>query len=224
MYVAERAHRVPIGARPLGAPPRPFLVRFLNYRDRDMLLAEAWKHKELKFENARIMLFPDFSTETLRKRRSFTDVKRRLRERELKCSMLYPSHLRVQHKGTVEFFESPQDASDWLDQNLWNIAIPLRKRLFLICSLVLYFVFPSFCFFCLSWLIFSFYGLVMDARQARWWSGDPGPRYLLFSWPPPTNKELHLWSVCTQLRGTLTMRWTLYHGQSFQFCYMQLSL
>lgn len=80
-YVAERAHRVATGARPSGAPPRPFLVRFLNYSDRDMLLAEARKHKELKFENALIMLFPDFSAETQRRRRSFTDVKRRLREK-----------------------------------------------------------------------------------------------------------------------------------------------
>lgn len=117
-YVAKRAHRVPTGARPSGAPPRPFLVRFLNYRDRNMWLAEARKHKELKFENARIMLFPDFSAETQKRRCSFTDVKRRLRERELKYSMLYPSRLRVQHKGTVKFFETPQDASDWLDYNL----------------------------------------------------------------------------------------------------------
>lgn len=83
-----------------------------------MWLAEARKHKELKFENARIMLFPDFSAETQKRRCSFTDVKRRLRERELKYSMLYPSRLRVQHKGTVKFFETPQDASDWLDYNL----------------------------------------------------------------------------------------------------------
>lgn len=117
-YIVERAHRVPTGARPSGAPPRPFLVRFLNYRDRDMILAEARKHQDLKFENARIMLFPDFSAETQRRRRSFTDVKRRLREKELKYSMLYPSRLRVQHKGAVRFFETPQDASDWLDQNL----------------------------------------------------------------------------------------------------------
>lgn len=116
-YVAERAHRVPTGARPSGAPPRPFLVRFLNYKDRDMLLAEARKHQDLKYENARIMLFPDFSAETQRRRRSFTEVKRRLREMELKYSMLYPSRLRVQFKGSVKFFDTPQEACDWLDTN-----------------------------------------------------------------------------------------------------------
>lgn len=52
-YVVERAHRVPTGRHPEGAPPRPFLVRFLNYRDRDMILAEARKHAELPYENTK---------------------------------------------------------------------------------------------------------------------------------------------------------------------------
>lgn len=138
-YVAERAHRVPTGSRPPGAPPRPFLVRFLNYRDHDMLLAEARKHKELKFENARIMLFPDFSVETQRRRRSFMDVKKRLRDRELKYSMLYPSRLHVQFKGTVKFFDNPQDACDWLDQNPQKLLSPYGTGnvLLILASLVL---------------------------------------------------------------------------------------
>lgn len=82
-----------------------------------MLLAEARKHKELKFENACIILFTDYSAETQRRRQSFTDVKKRLRERELKYSVLYPSRLCVQFKGTVKFFDNPQDACDWLDHN-----------------------------------------------------------------------------------------------------------
>lgn len=40
-YVMERAHRVPTGRRIPGAPARSFLVRFLNYRDRDRMLSEV---------------------------------------------------------------------------------------------------------------------------------------------------------------------------------------
>lgn len=116
-YVVERAHRVPMGRRPPGEYPRPFLVRFLNYRDRDMILAASRKHDELKFENAKVMLFPDFSAETQRKRRSFNDVRKRLREKNIQYSMLYPSKLRVQHKGAVKFFDNPSDANEWLDRN-----------------------------------------------------------------------------------------------------------
>ncbi|XP_077340579.1 cadherin EGF LAG seven-pass G-type receptor 2 [Lithobates pipiens] len=116
-YVVERAHRVPTGHRPPGAFPRPFLVRFLNFCDRDLILTRARKVPELRHGNDKIMLFPDFSAATQQKRRSFTEVRRRLRDKEIKYSMLYPSKLRVQYKG-AKFFEHPEEARDWMDKEL----------------------------------------------------------------------------------------------------------
>lgn len=112
-YVVERAHRVPTGRRPPGAPPRPFLVRFLNYRDRDRILSEARKHPHLKYENADVHFYPDFSADLQKKRKTFQDIRRRLREKGLPYSMLYPSRLRVVHAGTAKFFDSPEEADSW---------------------------------------------------------------------------------------------------------------
>ena len=100
-YVVERAHRVPTGRAIPGNPPRPFLVGFLNYRDRDKILSEARKHPTLNYGNATILLFPDFSADLQRKRKTFNDVRRRLRDKNIKYSILYPSRLRVQHNGAV---------------------------------------------------------------------------------------------------------------------------
>lgn len=102
-YAVERAHRVPTGRSTPGAPPRPFLVRFLNYRDRDRIICEASKHPTLPFEHTLVHLYPDFSADLQRRRKTFTDVRRRLWERDIKYSMLYPSRLQVQHGGTVKF-------------------------------------------------------------------------------------------------------------------------
>lgn len=113
-YVVERAHRVPTGRVIPGSPPRPFLVRFLNYRDRDRILSEARKHPTLKHCNSSILLFPDFSADLQRKRKTFNDVRRRLRDKNIKYGMLYPSRLRVQHDGATRFFDNPADADDWL--------------------------------------------------------------------------------------------------------------
>lgn len=110
----ECAHRVPSGRRPDGAWPRAFLDRLLNFRDRDLILSEARKHPEIKYENAVIHLYPDFSQDLQKKLRSFTDVCRRLREKGLVYNMLYPSRLKVIHNGSAKFFESPADAVDWL--------------------------------------------------------------------------------------------------------------
>lgn len=44
----------------MDALPRPFLDKFLNFRDQDMILAQSRKHQVLRHENACVMLFPDF--------------------------------------------------------------------------------------------------------------------------------------------------------------------
>lgn len=48
VYIVEGANRIPTGPRLQGSPPRPSLVCFLNYRDQDLLLAEARKHPHLR--------------------------------------------------------------------------------------------------------------------------------------------------------------------------------
>lgn len=113
-YVVERAHRVPTGRGTPGAPERHFLVRFLNYRDQDRILSKAHKHLTLPYENTAVHLYPNFSAELQKKLQTFTDVRRRLGEKDIKYSMLYPSRIRVPHGGSVKLFDSPDEADAWL--------------------------------------------------------------------------------------------------------------
>lgn len=90
-YVVERAYRVPTGRVIPGTNPIPFLVRFLNYQERDGILSEADNHHTLQYANAAVVLFPDLSVKLHRKRKTFNDVRRRLWEQNIK----------VQHAGGV---------------------------------------------------------------------------------------------------------------------------
>lgn len=114
-FVVERAHRVP--ATPLipGNPPQPFLLKLLNYRDRDRILAAAREKQDLRFNNAKIMLFPDYSPEVQQRHLSFTEARRRLRGKGLKFSLLYPSKLCVIDGDHAHFFVDPEAALSWLD-------------------------------------------------------------------------------------------------------------
>lgn len=96
-------------------PPRTFIFHLLNFRDRDLVLREARKVPEHRYENAKIMLFPDFSIDTQRLRRTFDHVKAQLRNKGLKYSMLFPARLRVIDGETTRYFTSPEEASHWLD-------------------------------------------------------------------------------------------------------------
>lgn len=80
-----------------------------------MILVEARKHPEIPYKNIKLMLFPEFSAEVQNHRRSFNEVRRHLQEKNIKYGMLYPSRLRIPHKGTVCFFDTPEEANEWID-------------------------------------------------------------------------------------------------------------
>lgn len=113
-FTVERAHRMPAVRGPPGAPPRTFILRLLHFRDRDAVLRESRKIEALRFEGARLMIFPDFSVETQKQRKSFDQVKQALRQRGLKYSMLFPARLRVQDGESHRFFTVPDEAAAWL--------------------------------------------------------------------------------------------------------------
>lgn len=65
-----------------------------------------------------MMIFPDYLVETQKLRKSFDQVKVALRVRNIRYSFLFPARLRVQDGETTRFFNSPKDASLWLDSLL----------------------------------------------------------------------------------------------------------
>lgn len=129
MFSVECAHRVPARPPQPGAPPRPFLFKLLNYKDRDVILRNArLKPAALKVDNAKISLFPDFSADLQKQQAKFTDVKRRLRDLDLKYAMLYPARLRIEVLGSLQFFDSPSAAAQWLDREEQTIRENRNRR------------------------------------------------------------------------------------------------
>ena len=129
MFTVERAHRVPARPPAPGAPPRPFLFKFLNYKDRDAVLRLARLNPAaLKIDNTKVSMFPDFSADLQKQRAKFMDVKRRLRDLDLKYAMLYPARLRLEVHGAVQFFDSPSAAAQWLDREEHSLREARNRR------------------------------------------------------------------------------------------------
>lgn len=110
-YAVERAHRIPPKPGPLGAPPCTFILKFLNFRDRNEVLRAVRMQGELTHQNNKLLIFLDYSVETQRLRRSFDQVKAAMRTRGIRYSVLFPARLRVQDGETTRFFSSPRDAT-----------------------------------------------------------------------------------------------------------------
>lgn len=114
-FTVESAHRMPASRGPQGSPPRTFIFKLLHLKDRDLVLREARALAELRYENAKFMIFPDYSMETQRQCKSFDAVRAKLRAKGLKYRMLLPARLQVEDRGTAHFFTSPEEVSSWIE-------------------------------------------------------------------------------------------------------------
>lgn len=115
-FVVERAHRMPARRPPEGAPPRTFIAKMLNFKDRDAVLRLARIKGNIPFQTGTVAAFPDFSAEVQKQRSRFMEVKRRLRVHHIKYAMLFPARLRVVGEDRAYFFEDPTLASEWIDR------------------------------------------------------------------------------------------------------------
>lgn len=115
-FVVEQAHHMPARRPPKGAPPRTFIAKLLNFRDRDAVLRLARVKCNIPFQSGYISAFPDFSVEVQKQRARFSEVKRHLRAHHIKYAMLFLAHLRIVGEDRVHFFEDPAMASAWVDQ------------------------------------------------------------------------------------------------------------
>ncbi|KAE8281769.1 hypothetical protein D5F01_LYC19152 [Larimichthys crocea] len=107
----ERAHRSLAPKPPTTQRPRPVLVRFHNYQDKQHVMNAAWevgrKNQALKHEDATVMIFQDFSASVLRRRKGYDAVKKQLRALGTDYRLIYPASLRVTCHGSTKVFHVP---------------------------------------------------------------------------------------------------------------------
>lgn len=113
--VIDRAHRTPSRRPRPGAPPRPILMHFVSYLDRDRLLEAARLQGKIKYGSNTISFYPDFTQRVRESRMKFNKVKQELRKRSWKYALLFPATLRVIADGKTFFFDTPAGATAFIE-------------------------------------------------------------------------------------------------------------
>lgn len=111
----ERAHRILAPKPGPNQRPRPVLIRFHNFPDKQRVLDAARRKMTVKYQESNVMFFQDLSAAVVRKRKGFDEVKKRLRDIGVKYMMLYPATLKIIHGGGSRSFDSPAKASAFVD-------------------------------------------------------------------------------------------------------------
>lgn len=111
----ERAHRSLV-AKPKEntAPPRAIIVRLLDYRVKDHVIQQAWKHK-ITYKGRTICFNQDYTTEIQKKRKQVRDVIKKLKEKTVKAQSPYPAQLKVFLESGTKTFTTLTEAAPKLE-------------------------------------------------------------------------------------------------------------
>lgn len=115
----ERAHRALAPLPPADSQPRSIVVRFLSYRKKEEVLKMAWEKKGFIWNNNKINLDHDYAPDILARRREYGEIRRILRDNNVRFQTLFPARLRVFFEGETKTYDTVEEAStDLADRGL----------------------------------------------------------------------------------------------------------
>lgn len=90
------------------------LLKLLHFTDRDRTLGAARK-TTVEVDGVAIRFAPDYSTQTFRRRLTFSDTMDALQKLGFHTFLLYPAKLKATRGGSSHFFNTPEEAKDFME-------------------------------------------------------------------------------------------------------------
>lgn len=92
------------------------LVRFMRFGARETVLQAAREKECMEGRGKRISFFQDLSQDVIQKHKKFDGVKKKLQEKGLRYTMVYPAVLRVVADNVRHIFPSPEEVMDFISK------------------------------------------------------------------------------------------------------------
>ena len=121
-WFIERAHRLGPRVTEDRRSGRTLIARFIRLGDRDSLLQVSQEKGDLRWNGKRVMIFPDFSRDTVAKRDTFRECKRVLNQCGVKFALQYLAMLCVHTKEGSRRFDNPKAAMNFIRSELSQVA------------------------------------------------------------------------------------------------------
>ena len=93
------------------------MIRTTNALNKDRILKPICEKGQVTYKSRPIRNTPDFSPETMKARRSWTDVIQTLREHKCKPRLLYPAKLSITIEGESKVFPDKTKFTHYLSTN-----------------------------------------------------------------------------------------------------------
>lgn len=109
----ERMHRV-LGPKPSGSGEEKscsIIIGFTHFTTKEEVLRKAWTKKTVLWEGRRIYFDQDYPPAILRKRKGYAEVKRVLKQQNIRFQTPFPYKLRVFYKNETRLYQSAEEAT-----------------------------------------------------------------------------------------------------------------
>ena len=93
------------------------IIRTTNALNKDRILKSVREKGQVTYEGRPIRITPDFSPETMKARRSWTDVIKKLREHKCQPRLIYPAKLSITIVGETKVFHDKTKFTHYLSMN-----------------------------------------------------------------------------------------------------------
>lgn len=117
----QRAHRA-IGRKPIpGTAPRSIVINFLQHETKEMIIKKAWQ-KKLFVNEKRIWFDHDYPTEVVLKRKSFNEIKKKLKENGIRFQTPF-TKMRIHWSNGVRTYETAREAALDMRERGYEIGV-----------------------------------------------------------------------------------------------------
>lgn len=93
-------------------PPRSLIVRFVDHQQKQQVISKAWSSNNLEYEGNRIYMDHDYSPMVQKRRREYSDIKKQLKEKNIRFQTPYPAKLKVHLQDGVRTYSSAWQAAE----------------------------------------------------------------------------------------------------------------
>lgn len=107
----QRAHRALSPLPPSGSQPRSLLVKFLCFTTKEEVLRLAWQKKGFMWNNNKVNLDHDYPPEIMAMRKEYAEVRRTLKDKNLRFRTLYPARLKVFYEEGARVYNTVEETT-----------------------------------------------------------------------------------------------------------------
>lgn len=119
----EWAHRSLGPPPPKDAPPHSFVGKFLSFKVKDKILRKAWEKRGFTWNGKQITLDNDYPPLILKKRKEYTEMRKVLKESQLKFQTLYPARLKVKFPDGDQIYTTAAEATEDMSKRGYSVRI-----------------------------------------------------------------------------------------------------